>query len=95
MVVIAEPQIKPSAEAQAIARAYRMGQVMSVQVHRIAAADTVDERIIEILKVKSQAFDEFARESVSADIDDAVDVSEGKLAQEIIAAERERLGLQP
>lgn len=95
VVIIAEPQIKPSAESQAIARAYRMGQVMSVQVHRIAAADTVDERIMEILKVKSQAFDEFARESVSADIDDAVDVSEGKLAREIIAAERERLGLQP
>ena len=35
VVIIAEPQWKPSTEAQAIARAHRMGQVRTVQVHRI------------------------------------------------------------
>lgn len=34
VVVICEPQVKPTTEWQAIARAHRMGQLQSVQVHR-------------------------------------------------------------
>lgn len=92
IVVICEPQLKPTAEDQAIARAHRMGQTDSVQVHRLLTEGGVDERIREILAEKRQLFDEFARDSVIAKrAPDAVDVSDAELARLVIAAERERL----
>lgn len=92
VVVICEPQLKPTMEAQAVARAHRMGQVNSVQVHRLLTEDSVDERILEILEEKRRVFDEFARDSVIAkEAPDAVDVSDAELARIVIAAERERL----
>jgi hypothetical protein len=48
VVVLTEPQWKPSTEEQAIARAHRMGQVRPVHVHRLLAKDSIDERIQEI-----------------------------------------------
>ncbi len=35
VVILCEPQVKPTMEEQAIARAHRMGQLRSVQVHRL------------------------------------------------------------
>lgn len=64
VIIFCEPQIKPSIENQAIARAYRMGQVRDVLVYRLLADDTVDEQIMEILKNKQLQFDSFADESV-------------------------------
>ena len=64
VIIFCEPQIKPSIENQAIARAYRMGQVRDVLVYRLLADDTIDERILELLKSKQQQFDSFADESV-------------------------------
>ncbi|WP_458779318.1 DEAD/DEAH box helicase [Arthrobacter sp. D3-16] len=94
VVVICEPQIKPTMESQAIARAHRMGQTDTVQVHRLLTEDSVDERIRDILKDKRQLFDEFARDSVIAkQAPDAVDVSEVELARRVVAAERERLSI--
>ncbi|MRK01387.1 ATP-dependent helicase [Aeromicrobium sp. S22] len=92
VVVICEPQLKPTMESQAIARAHRMGQTNTVQVHRLLSEDSVDERIREILAEKRQLFDDFARDSVIAKgAPDAVDVSDAELARIVIAAERERL----
>ncbi|MBP2332415.1 DEAD/DEAH box helicase [Corynebacterium freneyi] len=92
VVVICEPQLKPTTEWQAIARAHRMGQLESVQVHRLLLEDSVDARIVEILARKMQLFDELVRVSTTADAaPEAYDVSEAELAREIIAAERERL----
>jgi SNF2 family DNA or RNA helicase len=92
VVVICEPQLKPTTEWQAIARAHRMGQLESVQVHRLLSEEGVDLRIIDILARKRQLFDEFARISETADsAPEALDVSEADLAREVIAAERERL----
>lgn len=92
VVVICEPQLKPTMEAQAIARAHRMGQTNTVQVHRLLSENSVDERIREILADKQQLFDEFARDSVIAkQAPDAVDVTDAELARIVIAAERERL----
>ncbi len=65
VVIICEPQIKPSIEHQAISRAYRMGQVRSVLVHRLLADETIDERILELLRAKQLLFDNFADISVS------------------------------
>ena len=62
VVVIAEPQLTPSIEEQAIARAHRMGQVHPVDVHRLLCEDSVDQRVLELLTAKREAFDEYARE---------------------------------
>ncbi|MGK3958526.1 DEAD/DEAH box helicase [Arthrobacter sp. R4] len=92
VVVICEPQLKPTTEWQAIARARRMGQLETVQVHRLLSEEGVDQRITEILARKQQLFDDFARVSETADsAPEAFDISEAELARDIIAAERERL----
>lgn len=64
VIIFCEPQTKPSIENQAIARAYRMGQVRDVLVYRLLADDTVDEQIMELLRSKQNVFDNFADESV-------------------------------
>lgn len=82
VVILCEPQWKPSIEDQAISRCYRMGQSQSVMVHRLLAENTVDERIVEILKDKSEIFEGFAFES-------EIDSISKKMKEEIIAKERE------
>lgn len=67
VVIMCEPQLKPSIENQAISRAYRMGQTRSVLVYRLLCDDTVDERIVNILAEKQGEFDAFADESKAAD----------------------------
>lgn len=92
VVIICEPQVKPSMETQAVARAHRMGQTETVQVHRLLSDEGVDRKMVEILAEKQRLFDEFARVSHTADsAPEAIDISEADLAREVIAAERERL----
>jgi SNF2 family DNA or RNA helicase len=93
VIIIAEPQLTPSIEEQAIARAHRMGQVRPVDVHRLLCEDSVDQRVLELLADKREAFDEYARRSDMANVTpDAVDTrSETELRQAIVAAERKRL----
>lgn len=92
VVVICEPQLKPTVEWQAIARAHRMGQLESVQVHRLLSDEGVDQRVREILARKKELFESFARQSETAEsAPEAYDITEAELAREIIAAERERL----
>lgn len=102
VVVLTEPQWKPSLEEQAIARCHRMGQVRRVHVHRLLAQDAVDQRMLEILQTKRALFDEYVRRSALKDVSaDAVDIADSeatKLAvkraeQDIIERERQRLGL--
>jgi SNF2 family DNA or RNA helicase len=92
VVVICEPQLKPTTEWQAIARARRMGQLESVQVHRLLSEEGVDQRVTEILERKQKLFEGFARVSETADsAPEAFDISEADLAREVVAAERRRL----
>ncbi|MDO4259154.1 MAG: SNF2-related protein [Actinomycetaceae bacterium] len=93
VVILAEVQVKPSLEDQAIARAHRMGQTDIVHVHRIIGDDTIDERLLEMNAVKRDLFDQYARESDTAKVHDAIDVSEAQLAKQIITEERKRLGI--
>ena len=96
VVVICEPQLKPTTEWQAIARSRRMGQLESVQVHRLLSEDGVDRRITEILARKSELFAEFARVSETASsAPEALDISDSEIAREIVASERERLLASP
>lgn len=66
VVILCEPQFKPSIENQAISRAYRMGQTRNVLVYRLLCENTVDERIRDLLAQKQAAFDAFADESEAA-----------------------------
>ena len=63
IVILCEPQFKPSDEMQAISRIYRMGQVNHVFVYRLLAADTIDEILVKRLHDKQEIFDQFADES--------------------------------
>ncbi len=69
VVIFCEPQLKPSMEEQAIARAYRMGQERGVTVYRLLIKDGIDERILEILKEKQKLFENYADRSVVGDED--------------------------
>ena len=66
VVVLCEPQFKPSIENQAISRAYRMGQTRNVLVYRLLCENTVDEKIMSTLESKQAIFDAFADKSVAA-----------------------------
>ena len=92
VVVICEPQLKPSLEVQAIARAYRMGQQRSVQVHRLLSDEGVDPRVVELLSEKTKVFDEYALESATKDSDlDAVETGDVAIAKRLVAEEKARV----
>jgi superfamily II DNA or RNA helicase len=96
VVVLCEPQTKPTTEAQAVARAHRMGQVETVQVHRLLTVDSVDEHLVRLLGTKARLFDAYARRSALAEeVAGAVDVSEASLARAVVDAERARLFVDP
>jgi hypothetical protein len=69
-----------------------MGQVRRVDVHRLLTEDSVDQRMQEILRVKADEFNEYARRSDLKDITpDAVDISDLTAAAEVASqAENER-----
>ena len=92
VVILCEPQVKPSLENQAVGRVHRMGQVRRVRVHRLLAVDSMDQRLVELLRVKEQAFDAYARRSELAETDPAaLDISEESLARQLIEDELLRL----
>ncbi|MCR5691969.1 MAG: DEAD/DEAH box helicase [Eubacterium sp.] len=109
VILFCEPQLKPSIETQAVARAYRMGQTRSVLVHRLLMKDSVDERIMSILYEKTKLFEGFADESIMGDknleaLGDAAGdqtpsqsreetMSEEKISATIMEEEKARLGI--
>lgn len=96
VVVLCEPQVTPTWEAQAIARVHRMGQVRTVVAHRLLGEDDVDERLVALLERKAAEFEDYVADSALADVaPDAVDVSEADLVREVVAFEQARLGYGP
>ena len=91
IVILCEPQLKPSIENQAIARAYRMGQNNPVFVYRLLCENTVDEQIMLILKNKQKLFDEFADKSRSGD--ESLQALAANDIQSIIESEKEKIAL--
>jgi hypothetical protein len=82
-----------------------MGQVRRVDVHRLLTEDSVDQRMLEILRVKADEFNEYARRSDLRDATpDAVDISDLAAAKEaatraeherrIVEMERKRLRME-
>jgi superfamily II DNA or RNA helicase len=51
-VFILEPCLNPALEAQAIGRVHRLGQKRSVVITRLIMKDSVESRIVEMLKSK-------------------------------------------
>lgn len=66
VVILCEPQWKPSMEEQAISRAYRMGQSRNVVVYRLLSEDSMDVTMLTVLGEKANLFDLFARDSDTA-----------------------------
>jgi SNF2 family DNA or RNA helicase len=95
VVIICEPQVKPSLEVQAIARAHRMGQVRSVQVHRLLIPEGIDDLMTNMLARKQEEFDAYARDSALANSSvTAKDVDEESIAKVFVLEERKRLGIE-
>lgn len=105
VVILTEPQWKPSTEEQAIARCHRMGQVRPVEVHRLLVQNSVDEHMVAILAGKSALFAEYVRASELKDAaPEAIDITDHRRVAEvasqaeqerhIIELERQRLGLE-
>lgn len=88
VVIICEPQFKPSIENQAIARVYRMGQTRNVLVYRLLCENTIEEKMIDVLEEKQRIFDTFADESVAGK--ESLDIDE-KSFKQIITEEIERI----
>lgn len=88
VVIICEPQLKPSTENQAISRAYRMGQARNVIVYRLLCENTIDERIVDLLEEKQKIFDTFADKSAAAEM--TIEIGE-KAFSEIMEEEIKRI----
>ena len=94
VVILCEPQLKPSIENQAISRAYRMGQARNVLVYRLLADDTIDEKITNLLAEKQTIFDAFADKSAAAESTEAdVEIDAASLGN-IIQEEIDRINVK-
>jgi len=84
VVILMEPQFKPSTEKQAVARVRRMGQTRKVHAHRFIAQGTVDEALVALVEVKSRIFEDYAQQSsVKQASAMAVDGASGALLEEL------------
>lgn len=88
VVIICEPQVKPTTEWQATGRAHRMGQSESVTAYRLLANEGLEIKLVQRLAEKTRAFKDYAEDSVLAnttpeafDASASVSVSEAEEAE--------------
>ena len=92
IVILCEPQWKPSTEQQAISRVYRMGQTRDVLVYRLLTKDSIDEPIMALIHKKEVEFDKYAKDSLVADAFVASEkMTEKEVQSKIIKIERNRI----
>jgi SNF2 family DNA or RNA helicase len=60
-VFLLDPWWNPAVEAQAIDRAHRIGQTRHVFAYRLIAADTVEEKVLELQQSKRELADAILR----------------------------------
>ena len=72
LVILCEPQIKPSLTRQAIARVHRMGQIRGVLVFHMLCQDSIDEAMVRLLEEKQREFDLYADESALSEAEDSL-----------------------
>jgi len=71
-----------------------MGQVRTVQVHRLIIPEGIDELMMDMLAAKQADFDVYARESELANAaESTMDHTEDSLAKHFVASERNRLAM--
>ena len=84
VVILMEPQFKPSTERQAIARVRRMGQTRKVYAHRFIAQGTVDEALVLMVEQKAEIFEAYAQHSAVKQASQmAIDGASGALLEEL------------
>ena len=92
IVILCEPQWKPSTEQQAISRVYRMGQTRDVLVYRLLTKDSIDEPIMALIHKKEVEFDKYAKDSLVAEaFVDSEKMTEKEVQSKIIEIERNRI----
>jgi SNF2 family DNA or RNA helicase len=95
IVILCEPQWKPSTENQAISRVYRMGQTRNVIVYRLLTENAIDETMMGILGHKTNIFNAYARDSDVADAYErrtpADEVPESQAKNKVFEVEKKRL----
>ncbi|MBG9981664.1 DEAD/DEAH box helicase family protein [Aerococcaceae bacterium DSM 111020] len=94
VIILCEPQWKPSTENQAISRAYRMGQTRDVIVYRLLTQDSIDESITEVLYHKTKIFNQYANDSIVSEAYDRREIEEQSaknIKKYIFKIEQERL----
>lgn len=92
IVILCEPQWKPSTEQQAISRSYRMGQTRKVIVYRLLTKDSIDESMMLILHHKEELFQKYAEDSlIAASFAERENWSEKETKQQILSLERKRV----
>ncbi|WP_282919992.1 DEAD/DEAH box helicase [Ignavigranum ruoffiae] len=98
VVILCEPQWKPSTEQQAIGRVYRMGQTKNVIVYRLLSLESIDESMMMLLGHKNELFKTYAHDSLVADAfaqnNQPAELSKSKLGEQLIKIEQERLRKQ-
>ncbi|WP_152655623.1 SNF2-related protein [Oceanobacillus sp. CFH 90083] len=93
VVILCEPQWKPSMEEQAISRAFRMGQSRNVVVYRLLTEDSIDVAMLEVLGEKSDLFNLFIRETDTATriLDEQEqEEEEASIQKKVLELEKER-----
>ena len=73
-VIIVDPWWNPAAEAQATDRAHRIGQTRTVTSIKLIAAGTIEERVMELQKSKSEMLRKLLTESDSVSSGLSLDV---------------------
>ena len=63
-VILFEPFLSRNVEKQAIGRVWRMGQLRPVQVHRLVACHTLEERIVNQQARQETESETWSRESI-------------------------------
>ena len=95
IVILCEPQWKPSTEQQAISRVYRMGQTRDVVVYRLLTKENIDETMLEVLNNKTKLFNNYANDSLVANAfyqrSNTQEIDEKQLKQKVFEIEKQRL----
>ncbi|MFI7444868.1 DEAD/DEAH box helicase [Nonomuraea indica] len=91
VIVILEPQDRPSTEWQAAGRAHRIGQTRPVTLYRLITLDTLEERLVQRGHVKADIFNRVAHPSDLAEDIEAHFVDRGVDLDALLEEERQRI----
>ncbi|GAA0371594.1 DEAD/DEAH box helicase [Microbispora corallina] len=94
VIVILEPQDKPSTEWQAAGRAHRIGQTRPVTVHRLIALKSLEEKLVQRGHVKAEIFNRVARPSDLAEDIEARFVAPDLDLDALLEEERQQIRLR-